>query len=53
MLCPVCKGSGALVTFSPRTWWDCPACCGAGAIIMGGPAIIACRGFNIVIKRKK
>jgi hypothetical protein len=35
MLCSVCKGSGSLIGFNPREWWDCPKCGGAGVSFMG------------------
>jgi hypothetical protein len=34
MLCSICKGSGSLISFNPREWWDCPKCGGAGVSFM-------------------
>jgi hypothetical protein len=41
MLCPLCKGSGSLITFKPLTWWDCGVCLGQGVLWTGlvGPII--------------
>jgi hypothetical protein len=35
MLCNVCGGSGSILAFNPREWWDCPKCGGAGVSVMG------------------
>lgn len=35
VICPICKGSGSLLTFKPMSWWQCPCCGGAGSKITG------------------
>jgi hypothetical protein len=35
MICNLCRGSGSLICFNPREWWDCPKCGGAGVSVMG------------------
>lgn len=44
MICPVCKGSGNIVTFARGLeYWPC-VCGGAGVLIQHQPAVIQTSG---------
>ncbi|MFZ3481988.1 hypothetical protein [Sphingomonas sp. 3-13AW] len=44
-LCPICHGSGNLVTFSSGLeYWPCPPCGGAGVRVQHGPAVVVIHG---------
>lgn len=40
MLCPICHGSGWIVTtIHGLEWWLCPCCGGAGVRVQYGPPV--------------
>ncbi len=44
-LCPVCRGSCNVVTFSHGIqYWPCVACGGAGVRVQHGPAVVVTHG---------
>lgn len=43
-ICPVCNGSGSILTFARGLeWWPC-VCGGSGVVLQHGPATITIRG---------
>lgn len=44
MLCPVCQGSGSIVTFKRGLeYWNCPCCYGAGVTYLHSSPFVQSR----------